>query len=399
MQFLREIVFKIKKYFTYYHLLVLLGICCILLVFFCGLNLRKVLHKKQTFSLNLSPDTIPFLIIEDDVQNKQYQSIYLGFWDLVNAKLYRDDTLPVCDIEGELGQAYWIGNKQLILSPTSNRGNLLIRNLDPQFIIQVKTGFDYSQTLIKPSFDSQKTYYLSIDQDSGTLEFSDLLDKNFKPIKVLEIPMNPYVRLVKPISIIPDNVNPRIYCFFENKIQPEKGLGILEGKLVNRKIEWVIWKNNDETLTKESIGYCNYSLNAVLISDSRQINLFSLSQNDQKQNLASANNYFTMFRQYLFGNTGSNGFINRQGFDLVEESVSPPSIQIYKNLQFLVWNPHFTSQKEFYAKQVIAIDKTKIRGRIEVLGDKIRIFKDSILVSEESANSRFISSRWIFPDE
>jgi hypothetical protein len=397
-EMLKKAFILICKKITYQQILASLILCLLILTYFIWPSIYGLFQKKLNFSLDLPENTIPFLIVEKDEKNLQNNILYLAFWDLEQGKINRDDTNPICEITGDINQIFWTGTKQIFLSPLNDRGTITIVNQDPSYQILVKATTKENQSIIKPSFDGRKVYELSVDSTSGILKLKYLSGKKEISIESSGIAKYPDYKLVKPIFFIPENSNPVIYCFFELKSKPKMGLGIMVGTLEKKSIIWNIWKEYNESINLDAFTSCNFYYDEIVMSNAKTLHINQFTTSNEIRDLSSANNYLSMFHQYLFGLEGSMGYMNRQGVNLTEQEVEPPSLQVFDDYLLLNWVPNFISSKEFYIKQVIALKDKKTIGRIEVMGEKIRLFQGSMLVSEEIGDKRFLSSQWIFPN-
>lgn len=412
MNMIRKIWIYLRNRITYQQILLALLVCIIILAYFAWPSLSELFEKKDDFVLDLPQDTIPFLILEKNNKNLQYNTIFIAFWDLEQGKIYRDDTVPLAEVIGDIGQVFWTGNKQIFLCPLNERGNITIVSQNQDYQILVKPIGSSSQTIIKPSYDGKRIYEASINPQNGNLRITyqnrnkkrianntHLVENKDFVFETSNIAGYPDYKLVKPIFFIPDNMNPVIYCFFELKNSPNQGLGVLEGTLDKTGINWEIWKAYDENIQLDSVSKCNFYNNEMVVSITNKLHIDQISDEKDIRDLNSANNYLTMFHNYLFGTSNSKGFITRQDVRLTEQGFESPTLQVFDKYLLMNWVPNFISNKDFYIRQIIAINGTKSIGRIEMMEDKIRIFLGPLLISQETGDMRYLSTRWIFPNE
>jgi hypothetical protein len=389
----------LRRHITYQHILLSLLLLALVLAHFCWPTLYSLFEKKQNYSLEIPNNTIPFLLIEREDKNVQFNSIFLAFWDIEQGKIYRDDSLPICEATGDIGQLFWTGNKQIFLCPANERGNVSIISQNPEYQVLVKPIDNSIQSIIKPSYDGKKVYEVSVNSQNGNLKIAYQTRKKNFVFETSNLEGYPEFKLVKPIFFIPNNQNPVIFCFFELKNKPNSGLGVIEGTLYKSRISWKIWKEYDENIKLDTVSYSNFYNNEMVISIAKSLHIDQLTDKKEVRDLNAANNYLSMFHTYLFGSAGSKGFMDRQGLELTEQSLESTDIQVFGDYLLLNWMPNFISNKEFYIRQVIAIKGSKTAGRIEIMDNKIRLYQDSLLVSEELGDKRYLSTRWIFPNE
>jgi hypothetical protein len=399
MKIIRKIWIYLRNRITYQQILFVLLAIILILVYFTWPSLCEFFQKKPSYILDLPKDTIPFLIVEKNNQNLQYNTIYMAFWDLEQGMLYRDDTVPLAEVTGDIGQIFWTGNKQIYLCPANERGSLTIISQDSTYQIVTKSLINPNSSIIKPSADGKRVYEVMVEPQSGLLRLSYQSKNKIFTVESREIEGYPEYSIVKPIFFIPDNLNPTIYCFFQNKNTPKDGLGVIEGILIKDKITWSIWKELDENIKLSSISQCNFYNNEMVVSITDKLHIDQITDKKEIRDLNSANNYLSMFHNYLFGTSDSKGFIARQDISLTEQGFESPSLQVFDKYLLMNWTPNFISNKDFYIKQIIAINGTKSIGRIEIMDKKIRIFLGPLLISQETGDQRYLSTRWIFPNE
>ena len=388
----------LRREITYQTILASFLICLLVLTYLVWPSISHLIHKKQNYSLTAPTGTIPFLMLEKE-KDMLLNTIYLAFWDVNFGKLYKDDALPICEISGQIEKIYWTGNKQIFLSPSNDRGSLKIINQDPTYQIIVKNLINPEQTLIKPSFDGRRVYELSVDPEKGKLKLNYILNKKVFSFETEQIEQFTNFKLIKPIHLIPDDLSPTFYCLFEIRNNPKKGIGVLKGRLEKQKIIWEIWNQVNETISSSNINQCCLFNNKLVFSKKEKLHVDILSRNNEIRVLSSANNYLVMFHNYIFGSSESQGFSRIQGNNLIERGIVSPAFNVFDQYLFVSWSPNFTSNENFYVKQVLAIIEDRSAGRIEVIGDKILMFQDSKLISEEIGDKRFLSSWWIFPND
>jgi hypothetical protein len=385
-----------RREITYQNILASLLVCLLVLTYLVWPSISHLIHKKQNYLLIAPPDTIPFLMLEKE-KDMLLNTIYLAFWDVNFGKLYKDDALPICEVSGQIEKIYWTGNKQIFLSPSNDRGSLKIINQDPTYQIIVKTLINPEQALIKPSFDGRRVYELSVDPEKGKLKLNYTMNNKVFSFETEKIEQFPNFKLIKPIHLVPDDLNPTVYCLFEIRNNPKKGFGVLKGRLEKQKVLWEIWNQVNETISSSNINqFCLFN-SKLVFSKKEKLHVDILSNNNEIRVLSSANNYLVMFHNYVFGSSESQGFVRGQANNLIERGIVSPTFNVFNQYLFVSWTPNFTSNENFNVKQVLAIKDGRSSGRIEVIGDKILMFQDSKLISEEIGDKRFLSSSWIFP--
>jgi hypothetical protein len=274
---------------------------------------------------------------------------------------------------------------------------LKIINQDPTYQIIVKTLINPEQALIKPSFDGRRVYELSVDPEKGKLKLNYTMNNKVFSFETEKIEQFPNFKLIKPIHLVPDDLNPTVYCLFEIRNNPKKGFGVLKGRLEKQKVLWEIWNQVNETISSSNINqFCLFN-SKLVFSKKEKLHVDILSNNNEIRVLSSANNYLVMFHNYVFGSSESQGFVRGQANNLIERGIVSPTFNVFNQYLFVSWTPNFTSNENFNVKQVLAIKDGRSSGRIEVIGDKILMFQDSKLISEEIGDKRFLSSSWIFP--
>jgi len=321
------------------------------------------------------------------------------FWDYVQGKITRDE-VPICNITGEVLKVQWSGNNLIFLIPRNDRSKISIKDHNPVFQIEVKQLANPENDILKSSSSGNRVYKLALNPSKNDINFTISSFSKNVTYTLNDSIKNLQIRLIKPFSLDPDENNPIVYCFFDRKDPSKKGYGLVAGKFKGRSFTWTIIKEVDEDLSLNPItSSLVYSEKFIFAKQNSFLLDFFQRSNPEIRPFISSNNYIEMFSHYLFGWKGIEGIIARQGFILNEQKTESPILVQYNDNLIVSWSPNYTANKLFYAKQILAIKGEKVLGRIEIIGEKIRIYSDSIIINEKPGDIRYLGSKWILPDK
>lgn len=389
----------LRKTITYKFLVISSIVCILILTFFIWPTIIGWINPKKSSSLDISKETIPILLLETDQNNLQHQKLYLCFWNYFSGKISRDD-VPVCDLIGEVYKIIWSGNNQIFLIPRNDRSTIIVRDHNPYFQIEVKLLNNPMQDFVKSSNSGNKMYKLVLNPSTKKINLIISNSNKSQTIEVNDTLKDTEIEMIRPFFLFSDENNPIVYCLFEKKNQTKKGWGVIKGVLTNRSFEWTIVKGIDEKIPIDSITTTYIYRDKFIFASQNSVLLQYFKQNTSNiYPLTNANNYLEMFRHYLFGWKGIEGIIARQGYNLIEQTTEPSSLGKFNDNLLISWSPNFTSNNTFYAKQILAIQGEKVLGRIEIIGEKIMIYSDSLIVNDEVGDYLYLSSKWFLPNE